>query len=174
MTANSAANTATLFLGRGDGTFPEREDYGVGNYRNSRFVVVTARSGGTRPLSLALAGIPLPQCPGSETSQPSRYREAGSILMDGRLQFYAFWSMLSCMRTTIEISNELLRQAKRRAADEGASLRQVIENALRSYLAIRPRRHGYKLRWRVEKGELRPGVNLDDRDSLLDLMDRRS
>jgi hypothetical protein len=78
------------------------------------------------------------------------------------------------MRTTIEISNELLRQAKKRAADEGASLRQVIEDALRSYLSNRRKRPGYKLRWRTEKGEPRPGVNLDDRDSLLDLMEGRS
>jgi hypothetical protein len=35
------------------------------------------------------------------------------------------------MRTTIEIFDELFRLLKRRAADEGITLRQVVENALR-------------------------------------------
>ena len=82
--------------------------------------------------------------------------------------------MLLCMRTTIEISDELLRQAKKRAADEGAALRHVVEAALRLYLAKRPNRPGYKLRWRTERGRLLPGVRLDDRDALFDLMDGRT
>ena len=81
--------------------------------------------------------------------------------------------MLLCMRTTIEISDELLRQAKKRAADEGTPLRAVVETALRSHLGNRPRREEYNLRWRTEKGRLRPGVRLHDRDALLDLMDDR-
>jgi hypothetical protein len=78
------------------------------------------------------------------------------------------------MRTTIDISDELLRQAKKRAADERTPLRRLIEAALRLYLSGRPRGRGYKLHWRTEKGRLRPGVRLDDRDALLDLMDGRS
>jgi hypothetical protein len=78
------------------------------------------------------------------------------------------------MRTTVELSDELLRQAKKKAADEGIPLRDVLEAALRSYLAKRPKRAGYKLRWKTERGRLLPGVNLDDRDALFDLMDGRS
>jgi len=77
------------------------------------------------------------------------------------------------MRTTIEIGNELLRQAKRRAADEGASLRSIVEAALRAYLSPRRPRGGYRLRWRTEKGAIQPGVHLDDRVALFDLMDGR-
>ena len=82
--------------------------------------------------------------------------------------------MLLCMRTTIEISDELLRQAKKRAADEGTALRQVVEAALRLYLVKSPRRTDYELRWRTERGRLLPGVQLDDRDALFDLMDGRT
>jgi len=77
------------------------------------------------------------------------------------------------MRTTIEITDELLRQAKKRAADEGTPLRQVVEKALRVYLARPAKRTGYKLRWRTERGRMLPGVRLDDRDALFDLMDGR-
>ena len=81
--------------------------------------------------------------------------------------------MVMCMRTTIDIGDELLRQAKRRAADEGTPLRAVVEAALRSYLGARPRPSGYRLRWRTESGRVMPGVRLDDRDALFDLMDGR-
>lgn len=78
------------------------------------------------------------------------------------------------MRTTLDINDQLLRQAKKRAADEGTALRQVVETALCLYLQRRPRTAGYKLRWRTERGRLLPGVRLDDRDALFDLMEPRA
>jgi Arc/MetJ family transcription regulator len=77
------------------------------------------------------------------------------------------------MRTTIDLSDELLRLAKRRAVDEGTTLKAVFEDALRRYLEPRRPRSGYRLSWRVESGRLQPGVDLDDRDALFDLMDGR-
>lgn len=85
----------------------------------------------------------------------------------------AWKGMLLCMRTTLDVSDELLRQAKRRAADEGGTLRSVVEAALRAYLSPIRRRAGYRLRWRAERGRIQPGVRLDDRDALFDLMDGR-
>jgi hypothetical protein len=82
--------------------------------------------------------------------------------------------MLMCMRTTLEINDDLFRLAKRRAADEGAPFRSVVESALRIYLTNKPKSGGYRLRWRTESGSLQPGVQLDDRDALFDLMDGRS
>ena len=89
------------------------------------------------------------------------------------LHYYAYFIMLLCMRTTIEIADELLRQAKTRAADDGIPLRQVIESALRLYILGRRGRGGYRLRWRAERGRIQPGVRLDDRDALFDLMEGR-
>jgi len=77
------------------------------------------------------------------------------------------------MRTTLEISDEIFRQLKRRAADEGGSVRQVVENALRVYLGKPKGRKGYQLRWNSEGGRILPGVRLDDRDALFDVMDGR-
>ena len=81
--------------------------------------------------------------------------------------------MLWHMRTTLDINEELLRQAKRRAADEGSSLRSVVEQALRTFLAPRRRGPGYRLEWRTERGTLQPGFGIDDRDALFDLMEGR-
>lgn len=81
--------------------------------------------------------------------------------------------MLLFMRTTLDISDELFRQLKRKAADEGATIRQVVESALRVYLGKPAKRKGYQLNWKTERGRLLPGVRLDDRDALFDLMDGR-
>jgi hypothetical protein len=79
--------------------------------------------------------------------------------------------MLSHMRTTIEIGDELFRMAKQRAADDRVPLRDVVEAALRGYLTGRPRTSGYRLRWTPDRGEMLAGVDLDDRSSLHDMMD---
>ncbi|MFH1574991.1 MAG: DUF2191 domain-containing protein [Acidobacteriota bacterium] len=73
----------------------------------------------------------------------------------------------------MDIGDELLRRAKKRAADEGVPLRQVIESALRIYLMGRSNKGGYRLRWRTESGHIQPGVCLEDRDALFDLMEGR-
>jgi hypothetical protein len=78
------------------------------------------------------------------------------------------------MRTTIEISDTLFRKAKSRAAEEGVTLREIVERALRGHLEpAASRKPGYRLRWRTERGRLRPGVDLADRDVLFDLMEGR-
>lgn len=82
--------------------------------------------------------------------------------------------MFLCMRTTVDLHAALLRGAKQRAAAEGTSLRRVMEDALRAYLNRAAPRKGYRLQWRPERGRLLPGVRLDDRDALFDLLDGRS
>jgi Arc/MetJ family transcription regulator len=77
------------------------------------------------------------------------------------------------MRTTIDLNDALLRKAKQRAARDGTTLRELVEAALRRYLggAAGPQR--YELKWRTESGRLQPGVRIEDRDSLFDIMDGR-
>ncbi len=81
--------------------------------------------------------------------------------------------MLLCMRTTLDINDEILREAKRRASLEKTTLRAVVEAALRHFLGRPRRRSSYSLSWPTDRGRLRPGVRLDDRDALFDLMDGR-
>jgi len=56
------------------------------------------------------------------------------------------------MRTTLDLSDALLRGAKRRAAEEGRTLTSVIEEALRDSLV--------------------PGVDVADRSASYDRMER--
>ena len=73
------------------------------------------------------------------------------------------------MKITLNIDDELLRQARLRAAKEGVALSRMVENALRRHLGKR-----YKLLWRTEQGRLLASGSLADRTKLFDLMDGQS
>ena len=82
--------------------------------------------------------------------------------------------MFLCMRTTVQLDDQLLRAAKQRAAQTGRTLKAVIEDALREALARRdtPAPQS-RVRLKTFKGKgVQPGVDLDDTASLLDLMER--
>jgi len=78
------------------------------------------------------------------------------------------------VRTTVDIPEELLREAKERAARNGRTLGQVVEDALRSSFQ---RLDAVSDRAPVALptfggGGLQPGVDLDDSAALLDVMER--
>lgn len=77
------------------------------------------------------------------------------------------------MRTTIDLNDELLRKAKRLAADEGVTLKDVVERAVRALVERRPTSRRYRLRWRTEKGVRPPAVPVEDRRALFDFMEGR-
>ena len=77
------------------------------------------------------------------------------------------------MRTTIRLDDRLMAAAKRRAAETGRTFTAVVEDALRQSLApVRAlgKRTPVKLRTVNGRG-VRPGVDLDDSATLLDLME---
>jgi hypothetical protein len=76
------------------------------------------------------------------------------------------------MRTTVRLDEHLLAEAKKQAAESGKTLTAVLEDALRASLARRGARAKAKpVRLKTVKGGgVRPGVDLDDSASLLDLM----
>jgi plasmid stability protein len=83
--------------------------------------------------------------------------------------------MFFCMRTTLDLDDELIRAVKRRAADSGRTMTEVLEDALRE--GLRPpsgASAGYRFAWKTVRGELRPGIDLADRDSLFEAMEGSS
>jgi Arc/MetJ family transcription regulator len=63
------------------------------------------------------------------------------------------------MKTTIEISDSLLDEAKRLAAKEGTTVRAYVEQGLRRIVAERKSRGLFRLRKAAFKGKgLQPGV----------------
>ncbi len=80
-----------------------------------------------------------------------------------------------CMKTTLEFDERLIRQAKKRAADDGESLTKLIHRALKAYLQPTKRTGAaFRLNVLTKKGRALPGVDWDDRDSLYERMDGRS
>jgi len=79
---------------------------------------------------------------------------------------------LHMRRTTLTLDDELFRELKKRASQEGRTLQAVTNDLLRRSLAPRPTKP-YRFRLRGWKASEQPGVNLMDRDALFDLMDGR-
>ena len=79
------------------------------------------------------------------------------------------------MRTTLDLDDRLLREAKKRAADEGGTLTALIERALRAHLRQKSGSSGkFRLELLIRKGRPVAGVNWDDRDSIYERMDDRA
>ena len=77
------------------------------------------------------------------------------------------------MRTTINLPDDLILQAKKAALEADTTLTEIIGDALREALAKRGRktpRKDFKI-ITYGKGGVLPGVDLDDTSALLDLMD---
>jgi hypothetical protein len=73
-------------------------------------------------------------------------------------------------RTTLAIDDALLRELRTRAAKEGRTLQDVVNESLRRGLRA-PARRTYALKLHTTSGGVRPGVDLCDRDRLFDLLD---
>lgn len=77
-------------------------------------------------------------------------------------------------RTTLRIDDALLRRLRQRAAREGRTLQDVTNEALRRGLEPDDSASDYRLELEGWDGRLRPGVDPNGRDSLLDAMDERT
>lgn len=80
------------------------------------------------------------------------------------------------MRTTIQLDDEIFKQAKIAASESGRTLTKVIEDSLRETLQ---RRRSTAARKRVPLPTYKPtvpgtmpGVDLDDSAALLEIMER--
>lgn len=81
--------------------------------------------------------------------------------------------MVSRMKTTVDLPDDLLIRAKKRAVETRTTLRVLIERGLRRELAAssagqRAGRSAPKIRWVVAPGGLPPGLDVSDRSSMDD------
>lgn len=82
--------------------------------------------------------------------------------------------MLFCMRTTLNLDTQLMKAVKQRAVERGTTMTRIVEEALRETLdKRRDRPEPFELRWVTVGGDARPGVDLNDRDSLYERMEGR-
>jgi len=78
------------------------------------------------------------------------------------------------MNVILELDDDLVKEIERRIADSGRTMTQELEDILRAGLRSgAPREEPFRLQLPTVKGELLPGVDLNDRDSLYDIMEGR-
>ncbi len=77
------------------------------------------------------------------------------------------------MKTTLNLNDRVLLQAKELARKQGVTLTSFVEDALRARLmpAARPAR-GYKFDPPIVRGARPPAVDVADRNELYDFLDR--
>jgi hypothetical protein len=93
--------------------------------------------------------------------------------MRERMQHAALADTVVCMRTTVDLPDELLRQARRRAAEEGTTLTALLADGLRLRLggAVAARGRRRRLPVSTVGGGLRPWIDPASNASLLDAAD---
>jgi hypothetical protein len=78
--------------------------------------------------------------------------------------------MVSCMRkTTVELPDDLLIEAKKRAVELRRPLRELVEEGLRAQLSrktVRPIKAVRRIRWITVEGGLPPDLDLRDRSKM--------
>lgn len=72
-------------------------------------------------------------------------------------------------RITLAIEERLLRRLKEKAVREGCTLQETANDLLRQGLEMRPQRLDYRLKLEGWDATELPGVDLLDRDKLLDI-----
>jgi hypothetical protein len=79
------------------------------------------------------------------------------------------------MRTTIRLSDDLLRKAKKKAAEQGRTLTSLVEEGLKNVLAESKPRRRTRVRLPISKasGGTLPGVDLNRSSDLEDRMENR-
>ena len=73
------------------------------------------------------------------------------------------------MRTTVELPEDLLREATRRVLETRSTLSTIVERALRRELRQaggRPARRPRRIRWVTSAGGLPPGLDVSDRSKM--------
>ena len=77
------------------------------------------------------------------------------------------------MKTTINLPDDLLIEAKVHAARERKTLKEIIETALKRELARASQRHAYRkksIRWVTASGGLPPAIDMANRETWNSIM----
>jgi hypothetical protein len=76
------------------------------------------------------------------------------------------------MKTTIDLPDELLIAAKKKAAEQRRPLRTLIEEGLRLVVEKPARQRRTQVRLITVKGGLPPGLDLSSRESMYEWLDK--
>ena len=82
--------------------------------------------------------------------------------------------MFLCMkRTTIVLDDDVMELLKLQSVQNKTSMKELVNRYLREAFSNKKKRSRFKLEWKTYKGKLQPGVSLEDRDTLFEVMEGR-
>ncbi len=77
------------------------------------------------------------------------------------------------MKITLNLNDQVLRQARDLAARDGITLTRFVEDALRERLAtVQRSKDRFRMQLKTVKGDRPPNVDVSDRNALCDVMDQ--
>jgi len=71
------------------------------------------------------------------------------------------------------LDDDVVAWLKKKAAEENVSMKELVNRSVRESFSAKKRRTSYKLEWTTYRGKLQPGVSLEDRDTLFEIMEGR-
>ena len=77
----------------------------------------------------------------------------------------------SLLKTTLNLDDQILKNAKAQAARDGITLTAFVEQALKDSLLKETERVSYRFRPKVVKGSRPPNVDISERDALYEVID---
>lgn len=75
------------------------------------------------------------------------------------------------MKTTLNLDDQVLRNAKQQAARDGITLTAFVEQALKARLLQKTEKVAYSFRPKIVKGSKPPNVDISERDALYEVID---
>ena len=75
------------------------------------------------------------------------------------------------MKTTLNLDDRVLKNAKEQAARDGITLTAFVEQALKARLLQESEQVTYSFRPKVVKGSKPPNVDISERDALYEVID---
>lgn len=92
------------------------------------------------------------------------------------VKYHIYGNMFYHMKTTIDLPDDLLIAAKKKAAESRSTLREIFERGLRRELSEAGgpgRRRATAIRWVTAPGGLPPGLDVADRAAMHDWIRRQ-
>lgn len=77
--------------------------------------------------------------------------------------------MVRCMKTTLNIDDRILKEAKKLAAERGVTLTSIVEDGLRAVLNPPTE---YRFEFPTVPGKLPPDLDITSREAMYDWFDR--
>lgn len=75
------------------------------------------------------------------------------------------------MKTTLNLDDQVLKNAKEHAARDGITLTAFVEQALKASLLLETEKVKYQFRPKVVNGSKPPNVDISERDALYEVID---